>query len=128
MGLNEENISESARALQQGLSQAQKYKLARYITQKEVILQRDFICSHLKKDGIGFESMNLDKIKSIFDSSNIFEVRADLDGFQILAQIAKSDNLRMLEIADPEQGSRGVYELGEELVSLWHAEIRQKRF
>ena len=82
----------------------------------------------MKQDGIGFENLDLDRIKSIFDTSNIYEVRADLDGFLFLAQIAKSDNMRMLEIADPECGSRGVYELAEELIGLVHQEIRQKRF
>ena len=56
---------------------------------------------------------DLEMVKSIFDSSNIYEVCADLDGFLFLAQIAQNNNLEMLEIADPERGTRGVFELSD---------------
>ena len=46
----------------------------------------------------------MDRIKSVFDSANIYEVRAALDVFMLMAQIAQEDNARMLEMADPERG------------------------
>ena len=51
-----------------------------------VIMQRVYVCEHIKPRD--FENLDLDRIKSIFDSSNLYEVRADLDSFEILAQIA----------------------------------------
>ena len=86
LNIDESQIMQSAHALQEGLTQAQKYKLARYISQKMVIMQRVYICEHIKQSD--FENLDLDRIKSIFDSSNLYEVRADLDSFEILAQIA----------------------------------------
>ena len=113
---------QSAHALQEGLTQAQKYKLARYISQKMVIMQRVYICEHIKQSD--FENLDLDRIKSIFDSSNLYEVRADLDSFEILAQIAQENNPAMLEMADPEKGTAGVIELGDHLIDLWMSELR----
>lgn len=126
LGLDESNIMQSANALQQGLTQAQKYKLARYISQYLVIKQRVYIVSHLKK--ADYEGLDLDRIKSIFDSTNLFEVRADLDAFLFMAQIAQENNPMMLEMADPARGSAGVYALADHLINLFQQELRQKRF
>jgi len=50
-----------------------------------VIVQRDYI---VKLNRAEFPGVDLDNVKSIFDSTNINEVCADLDGFLFLAQIA----------------------------------------
>lgn len=115
---------QSAYALQQGLTQAQKYKLACFISQHLVIIQRSYV-PNLK--GLDFPGTELNMVKSIFDTSNIFEVCADLDGFLFLAQIAQNNNLEMLQIADPERGTRGVRELADMLISQWNNELRMQR-
>ena len=79
----------------------------------------------LNKDD--FAGLDLDRIKSIFDSANLYEVRADLDAFLILAQIAKENNPYMLEMAHPEAGTAGVNALGDHLMELFKSELRQKR-
>ena len=66
----------------------------------------------------------MDRIKSIFDSTNLYEVRADLDAFLLLAQIAKENNPMMLEMADPEAGTAGVHALGDHLMQLFKNELR----
>ena len=58
----------------------------------------------------------------------MYEVRADLDAFLFLAQIASENNPMMLEMADPEKGTAGVHELGDHLIGLFQQELRQKRF
>ena len=74
-----------------------------------------------------FEGLDLDHIKGIFDSSNIYEVRAALDCFLLLAQIAQEDNPSMLMMADPEKGSAGTQELGNHLMDLFISELRHRR-
>lgn len=122
LDLNETNILQSANALNHGLTQAQKYKLARYIAQDLVIVQRTFISKHLNKEY--FAGYDLDKCKSIFDSTNLLEVRADIDAYLFLAQIAKENNPMMLEMADPERGSAGVHALADYLIGLWRSQLR----
>lgn len=46
-------------------------------------------------------------------------MRADLDAFLFMAQIAQENNPRMLEMADPELGTAGVNALGDHLINLW---------
>ena len=70
----------------------------------------------------------MDRIKSVFDSANIYEVRAALDVFMLMAQIAQEDNARMLEMADPERGHEGIDELAEHLIRLFKQELQQRRF
>lgn len=69
----------------------------------------------------------MDDIKGTFDSANIFEVRADLDTFLLLAAIAEENNPRMLEMADPLKGSKGVYELAEHLITEIKQEMKSRR-
>jgi len=85
LNLDEQNIMQSANALQNGLTQAQKYKLACFISQHLVIVQRDYIVNMNKGE---FPGVDFECVKSIFESTNMNEVRADLDGFLFLAQIA----------------------------------------
>ena len=66
-------------------------KIANYIAKKLTIKQRDYIIHHIK--AVDFEGHDLDHIKSILESANIYEVRANLDIFKILAQIAKQDTV-----------------------------------
>lgn len=117
LGLDETNIRESAAALQDGLIQSQKYRLARYIAQRLVIRQRVYITSHLKMDH--FQGLDIERIKSIFDSTNLYEVRASLDSYLILAQIAQEDNPQMLDMAHPVRGLTGIMELGDHLIGLF---------
>ena len=91
--------------------------MARYIAQYLVIVQRSYIVNDLKVTD--FQGLDLDRIKSIFDSTNLYEVRADLDAYMFLAQIASENNPMMLEMADPERGSAGVYDLGDHLIGLF---------
>ena len=126
LGLTEENIMQSAWALQDGLTQWQKYKLSRFIAQQFVIKQREAIPKITAKED--FSGLDVDRIKSIFDSANVYDVRASLDAFLILAQIAKENNQAMLDIAQPWKGSNGIYELAQHLIDLFMQELRQKRF
>lgn len=45
----------------------------------------------------------------------------------ILAQIAKENNAKMLNIAEANKGPEGVYELADHLITLFMQELRQKR-
>ena len=83
LGLSESNIKGSVRDLTEGLSESQKVKLARFITKKLTIKQRNYIPHELKQST--FDDINLDRLKQIFNSTNIYEIRGDLDGFLILA-------------------------------------------
>ena len=47
-----------------------------------VIRQRNYIPTLTKTE---FVTLDLDRIKSIFDSTNLYEVRASLDSFLFLA-------------------------------------------
>ncbi len=87
LGIGRECVMQSAYELQSKLTQAQKYKLARFISQTLVIEQRDYICKLSVKED--FTGLDLDSIKAIFDSANIYEVRADLDAFLFLSEIAE---------------------------------------
>ena len=55
-------------------------------------------------------------------------MRADLDAFMMLAQIARENNQLMLEMAEASMGPVGVYALAEHLMNLFKSELRQKRF
>ena len=126
LGLSESNIKGSVRDLTEGLSESQKVKLARYITKKLTIKQRNYVPHELKQSS--FDDINLDRLKQVFSSTNIYEIRGDLDGFLILAQMAQEDNPTMLEMADPETGAEGVEKLGDHLIQLFEQELRQRRF
>ena len=67
----------------QQLEESQKRKLARYIAEDLTIKQRKYISNKLTKADFG--EANLDRVKQIFMSTSIFQIRADLDGFLILA-------------------------------------------
>ena len=92
---------------------------------KLIIKQRDYIVNHLKTSD--FEGIDLDHVKGYLDSADIYEVRADLDCFQILAQIAQEDNAEMLMMADPMKGVAGVHELGNSLMEKFISELRHRR-
>lgn len=92
---------------------------------KLIIKQRDYIVNHLKTSD--FEGIDLDHVKGYLDSADIYEVRADLDCFQILAQIAQEDNAEMLMMADPMKGVAGVHELGDFLIEKFINELRHRR-
>ena len=55
-------------------------------------------------------------------------MRADLDAFLFLAQIARTDNNAMLEMAAPNRGGKGTNELATCLMDQFKAELRQKRY
>ena len=69
----------------------------------------------------------MDRCKQILGSTNIYEIRGDLDAFLILGQIAQEDNQLQLEMADPEKGYEGIKELGSHLIELFQNELRHKR-
>lgn len=54
----------------------------------------------------------------------MYEVRADLDAFSIMAQIAAENNPMMLEMADPMKGTNGVHALGDHLIGKFQNELR----
>ena len=60
-------------------------------------------------------------------STNIYEIRGDLDSFLILGQIAQEDNPTQLEMADVDKGMEGIKELGNHLIELFQHELRHKR-
>lgn len=82
LGLSEENIKESVNELREGLTVDQKNQLARYIAKSLTIRQRDYVPTHLSKAEYG--DIDLDRCKQILGSTNIYEIRGDLDSFLIL--------------------------------------------
>ena len=125
LGLSEENIKESVNDLREGLTVDQKNQLARYIAKSLTIRQRDYVPTHLSKAEYG--DIDLDRCKQILGSTNIYEIRGDLDSFLILGQIAQEDNPKQLEMAHIDKGMEGIQELGDHLIELFQNELRHKR-
>ena len=125
LGLSEDNIGQSVTDLREGLTSDQKNQLARYIAKVLSIRQREFIPCVFQKDDFG--DISLDRCKQILGSTNIYEIRGDLDAYLILGQIAQEDNQLQLEMADPEKGYDGIKELGDHLMQLFQNELRHKR-
>ena len=55
----------------------------------------------------------------VYCSTNIYEIRGDLDSFLILGQIAQEDNPKQLEMANVDDGLEGIKKLGDHLIELY---------
>jgi len=86
LGLSEDNIKETVNHMRQGMSSDQKNQLARYIARTLTIRQRNFLPNIFKKDDYG--DIDLDRAKQILSSTNIYDIRGDLDAFLIFGQMA----------------------------------------
>ena len=89
------------------------------------IKQRNYVPNVLNKGEYG--DIDLDRCKQILGSTNIYQIRGDLDSFLILGQIAQEDNPKQLEMAAPENGFEGIKALGDHLIELFQHELRHKR-
>ena len=63
------------------MSTDQKDYLARYIARTLTIRQRNFIPNVFKRDDFG--DIDFDRAKQILDTTNIYDIRGDLDAFLI---------------------------------------------
>ena len=81
------------------------------------IRQRTYIPEVTKAE---YGDIDLDRCKQILGSTNIYEIRGDLDSFLILGQIAQEDNPKQLEMANCEEdGLEGIKKLGDHLIELY---------
>ena len=83
LNLNQTLITEGVNVLQEGLIPTQKTKIASYIAKKLTIKQRNYIVNNLSDSD--FENLDQGLIESLLDAENLYELRASLDVFLILA-------------------------------------------